>query len=314
MGLAQAREPQLTKPPGSLGRLEDLAAWIAGWQGRHPPIMQSPRAHVFAGNHGVAGLGVSAFPAEVTAQMVLNYEQGGAAINQMCRAFGIQLGVTALELDRPTRPFTDGPAMDEDEVLTAFNAGLTLDLSGADCLCLGEMGIANTTSAAALALALFGGAAEDWTGPGTGVTGSALETKIGVVRNGVAKHAEEAADGLDLLRRLGGRELAAITGAITAARLSRVPVVLDGFIVCSAAACLKAVAPDALDHCVLAHVSREPGHLRLAQALGMEPLLNLGLALGEGSGAALAVPLLQAACQCHGGMATFAEAGVSDKE
>ncbi|MCF8482599.1 MAG: nicotinate-nucleotide--dimethylbenzimidazole phosphoribosyltransferase [Rhodospirillum sp.] len=314
IALARTREPQLTKPPGSLGRLEELAAWIAGWQGRHPAGMRNPRVHVFAGNHGVAALGVSAFPAEVTAQMVLNYDHGGAAINQICQAFGIQLGVTALELDRPTRPFTEGPAMEEEEVLAAFNAGLTLDLSGADCLCLGEMGIGNTTSAAALSLALFGGTAEDWTGPGTGVTGSALETKIGVVRDGVAKHAEEATDGLDLLRRLGGRELAAIAGAIVAARLSRVPVVLDGFIVCSAAACLKAITPNALDHCLLAHASREPGHRRLAQALEMAPLLDLGLALGEGSGAALAVPLLQAACQCHRGMATFAEAGVSDKE
>jgi nicotinate-nucleotide--dimethylbenzimidazole phosphoribosyltransferase len=311
---AKAREPQLTKPPGSLGRLEDLAAFIAGWQGRHPPGMQGPRVHVFAGNHGVAALGVSAFPSDVTAQMVVNYEHGGAAINQLCRAFGAKLGVTALELDRPTKPFTEDAAMDEAEVVAAVNAGLTLDLSGADCLCLGEMGIGNTTCAAALTLALHGGAAEDWAGPGTGVSGSALETKIAVVRQGVALHKPLATDGLDLLRRLGGRELAAIAGGIVAARLKGIPVVLDGFIVCATAACLKAVAPDALDHCLLGHVSREPGHRRLAAALGLDPLLDLGLALGEASGAALALPLLKAACQCHMGMATFAEAGVSDKD
>ncbi len=313
---AEAREPRLTKPRGALGRLEELAAWLAAWQGRHPPGMQAPMAHVFAGNHGVAALGVSAYPPEVTVQMVANFEVGGAAINQLCRAFGIRLGVTALDLDTPTRPFTEEPAMTEAETVAALNAGLDLDLAGADCLCLGEMGIGNTTPAAALCLALFGGTAADWVGPGTGVTGAALEAKQAVVARGVALHGDGGgdADPLTLLRCLGGRELAAIAGAIVAGRLARVPVVLDGFIVGAAAAVLRQTRADALDHCVLAHLSREPGHRRLADALGLVPLLSLDLALGEASGAALAVPLLKGATQCHMGMATFDEAGVADKE
>lgn len=310
---AEAREPHLTKPPRSLGRLETLAAWLAGWQGRHPATLEHPRAHVFAGNHGVALLGVSAFPPAVTDQMVVNFQRGGAGINQLCRAFGIELEVTALDLDRPTAPFCETAAMSEDEVVAALNVGLSCSLEGADCLCLGEMGIGNTTSAAALAMALFGGRAEDWTGPGSGVAGSAMETKIRVVAEGVARHAAEARDGLDLLRRLGGRELAAMAGGVVAARLARVPVVLDGFICTAAAACLKATAADALDHCVLGHVSREPGHRALVARLGLEPLVTMDLALGEASGAALAVPMLKAACYCHAGMATFAEAGVSEK-
>ncbi|MBK1663982.1 nicotinate-nucleotide--dimethylbenzimidazole phosphoribosyltransferase [Rhodospirillum rubrum] len=311
--IALAREPQLTKPRGALGRIEQLATFLSAWQGRHPPAMQAPVAHVFAGNHGVAALGVSAFPPEVTLQMVANYRNGGAAINQLCRAFGVRLGVTEIDLDHPTKPFNQEPAMDEAEVVAALNIGLGMDLAGADCLCLGEMGIANTTAAAAIALALHGGTAEDWTGPGSGVSGSALDTKIKVVAEGAARHAKTG-DGLEILRRLGGRELAAIAGGIIAARFARVPVILDGFIVCSAAACLKAVAADALDHCVLGHVSREPGHRRLVKALGLDPLLDVGMALGEATGAVTAVPLLKAACQCHMGMATFAEAGVTDHD
>ncbi|GEO81180.1 nicotinate-nucleotide--dimethylbenzimidazole phosphoribosyltransferase [Pararhodospirillum oryzae] len=310
---AAAREPTLTKPLRSLGRLEPLAHWIAGWQGRHPPTLNTPRAHVFAGNHGVALEGVSAYPPEVTVQMVANFRRGGAGINQLCKAFNIALEVTELDLDRPTQPFDKTAAMTEEEVVAALNAGLCEPLEGVDCLCLGEMGIGNTTSAAALSMALYGGVAEDWTGPGSGIAGSALETKIRVVRDGVALHAPMATDGLDLLRRLGGRELAAMAGGIVAARLSRVPVILDGFILCAAAACLKAVAPDALDHCVLGHVSREPGHQALVARMGLEPLLRMDMALGEASGAALAVPMLRAACFCHAGMATFAEAGVSDR-
>ncbi|WP_041794767.1 nicotinate-nucleotide--dimethylbenzimidazole phosphoribosyltransferase [Pararhodospirillum photometricum] len=308
-----AREPTLTKPPRSLGRLEDLALWLAGWQGRHPPTMKTPRAHVFAGNHGVALWGVSAYPPEVTVQMVKNFQNGGAAINQLCIASGVALEVTPIELERPTRPFHQDAAMDEDEVIAAFNAGFTEPLDGVDCLCPGEMGIANTTSAAALSMALYGGPAETWTGPGTGVAGHALDTKIRVVAEGVALHAGAATDSLDLLRRLGGRELAAMAGSVVAARLARVPVVLDGFICCAAAACLKAFAPDALDHCVLGHVSREPGHQALVAKLGFEPLVRMDMALGEASGSTLAVPILRAACQCHAGMATFAEAGVTDR-
>ncbi|MGC2854576.1 nicotinate-nucleotide--dimethylbenzimidazole phosphoribosyltransferase [Novispirillum sp. DQ9] len=312
---ALSREPQLTKPAGALGRLEDLAAWLAAWQGRHPAAVEAPRCAIFAGNHGVAALGVSAYPASVTAQMVANFEAGGAAVNQLCRANGVALGVTALDLDRPTADFTQGPAMTEAEVVAALNAGLRAATEGAaDLLCLGEMGIANTTSAAALCLALFGGTARGWTGPGTGVHGAALDRKTEVIAAGVQRHADALGKPLELLRRLGGRELAAIAGAVAGARLARRPVVLDGFICTAAAAVLEAHTPGALDHCVLAHASAEPGHRMLFEHLGLRPLLDLGLRLGEGSGAVTAVPLLRAAATCHAGMATFADAGVSGKE
>lgn len=310
---AEAREPQLTKPPGSLGRLEDLAAWLATWQGRHPPTLERARCVIFAGNHGVAARGVSAFPPAVTVQMVANFEAGGAAINQLCTANGIALTVLPLALDRPTADFTEGPAMDEAEVVAALNQGLAEGAKAADVLCLGEMGIANTTAAAALCHALFGGTATGWTGPGTGVAGEALSTKARVVAEGVALHTALTRDPLDLLRRLGGRELAAIAGAVVGARLARVPVLLDGFICTAAAAALEAALPGVLDHCQVAHRSQEPGHALLYGHLGKDPLLDLGLRLGEGSGAATAVPLLRAAVACHSGMATFSEAGVAEQ-
>lgn len=311
---AAAREPQLTKPPGSLGRLEDVAAWLAAWQGRHPPAVERVRCAVFAGNHGVAARGVSAFPPAVTAQMVENFRRGGAAVNQLCRTFGVEMTVAALDLETPTADFTEAPALSEDDMVAALNAGLTaVTETPLDALCLGEMGIANTTSAAAIGLALFGGTAAEWTGPGTGVGGEALANKTRVVADGVARHAADAPDGLEVLRRLGGRELAAIAGAVTGARLKRVPVVLDGYICTAAAACLEAVRPGALDHCQVAHASAEPGHGRLVARLDKRALLDLGMRLGEGSGAVLAVSVLKAAAACHAGMATFAEAGVAAK-
>ncbi|MBC8268131.1 MAG: nicotinate-nucleotide--dimethylbenzimidazole phosphoribosyltransferase [Rhodospirillaceae bacterium] len=309
---AVEREPQLTKPPGSLGRLEALSHWLAAWQGRHPPRMETPRAHVFAGNHGVTERGVSAYPAAVTEQMVGNFKAGGAAINQLCKTFGISLAVDALELDRPTADFTTGPAMSEAETVQAMARGMAVVEDDCDVLCLGEMGIGNTTSAAAICHALYGGGAADWTGPGTGVEGEAMTIKIGCVEDAVKLHS--GGDGLDILMRLGGRELAAIAGAIIAARLKRVPVLLDGYVCSAAASVLEATAKGALDHCQVGHVSSEPGHLRLLQKLDKTALINFEMRLGEASGAALAVGLLKAAVACHGGMATFAEAGVSDKD
>jgi len=307
-----AREPQLTKPAGSLGRLEELSGWLSTWQGRHPPRMETPHVRVFAGNHGVAALGVSAFPAAVTAQMVANFRRGGAAINQLCRVYGAELEVVALELDRPTADFTQGPALSEGEFAAAFNAGMASVPDGADVLAIGEMGIGNTTPAAALACALFGGEAADWTGRGTGVEGPALARKIEVVAAGVARHGGLAP--LEILRCLGGRELAAMAGAVVAARFKRVPVLLDGYVTTAAVAALQAERADALDHCVVGHVSVEPGHGRLLGRLGKRALLDFGMRLGEGSGAALALGLLKGAVACHVGMATFAEAGVSDKD
>lgn len=276
--------------------------------------METPRARVFAGNHGIVAKGVSAYPAEVTQQMVYNFEAGGAAINQLCKTFGIELAIEALNLDTPTADFTEGPAMSEGGCLSAINIGMASFQDDTDMLCLGEMGIGNTTSAAALCLALYGDTAESWTGAGTGVEGKAFATKVSIVRQGAERHKAAIKDGLDALTCLGGRELAAITGAIIGARLRRVPVMLDGYISTAAGAVLEATCKGALDHCMIAHASQEPGHGKLIEALGKRPLLDMDMRLGEGSGAALAIGIVKAAVNCHNGMATFAEAGVSDKD
>ena len=308
---AAVREGQLTKPAGALGRLEELAAWLAAWQGRHPPRIDRPRTVVFAGNHGVAARGVSAYPASVTAQMVQNFIAGGAAVNQLCRTVDADLRVYEMNLDEPTGDIVEGPAMSEEECARAIAYGMMAVEPGIDALAVGEMGIANTTIAAALCMALFGGEAADWTGPGTGVAGGVLDHKRQVVAAAVARHRAQAADPFDVLRRLGGLEFAAMAGAILAARMGRVPVVLDGFCSAAAAAVLFAADPHALDHCVAGHVSAEPGHRRLLARIGQRPLLDLGMRLGEASGATLAIAILKAAAACHSGMATFAEAGVS---
>ena len=307
---AQERNGQLTKPPGALGRLEDLAIWYAGWRGTPQPHINAPQVIIFAGNHGVCAQGVSAFPPEVTVQMVANFEHGGAAINQLSKAFGAKMDVHALALDTPTADFTTAPAMTEPEFITALQAGWNAVDPDADLLVTGEMGIGNTTSAAAVAAAVLGGKAADWTGRGTGVDDAGLQRKTDVVAKGLALHATD--DPLVALRCLGGRELAAMAGAIAAARHHRIPVILDGFICCAAAAVLAQTVPGALDHCVAGHLSAEGAHQRLLDGIAKEPLLQLGLRLGEGSGAALAIGVLKGAIACHSGMATFAEAGVSD--
>jgi nicotinate-nucleotide--dimethylbenzimidazole phosphoribosyltransferase len=307
---AVARNGQLTKPPAALGRLEDIAQWYAAWRGDAQPRINAPQIIVFAGNHGVAGQGVSAFPPEVTEQMVLNFQHGGAAINQLARAVGARLDVHALELDRPTQDFTQEPAMTAGDLTAALGVGWDAVQVDADLLVVGEMGIGNTTSAAALAAALTGGEASDWTGRGTGVDDAGLANKIRVVAEGLALHARQG-DGVETLRRLGGRELAAMAGAIARARSLRIPVILDGFICTAAAACLEHTVKGALDHCVAGHLSAEGAHGRLLAALDKQPLLSLGLRLGEASGAALAISIVKAALECHSGMATFAEAGVS---
>jgi nicotinate-nucleotide--dimethylbenzimidazole phosphoribosyltransferase len=310
---AAQRQQALTKPPGSLGRLEEIALFLCAWQGRHPPRCERPRVAVFAGNHGVAAQGVSAYPASVTAQMVQNFLAGGAAVNQLTKMLDADLRVYEMDLEHPTADFTQGPAMDEERCARAMAYGMMAVEPALDVMCLGEMGIANTTAASAICLALFGGAADDWTGPGTGVEGAALDNKRRVVAQGVAANAALLGDPLQVLRALGGEELAAIAGAILAARLARTPVLLDGFACTAAAAVLHALDHHALDHCLVAHRSAEPAHALLCQILGKRPLLDLDMRLGEASGAALAVNLLKAAVACHTGMATFAEAGVSGK-
>jgi nicotinate-nucleotide--dimethylbenzimidazole phosphoribosyltransferase len=307
---AMLRERQLTKPAGALGRLEELTHWLATWQGRHPPRLDHPRTSVFAGNHGVAARGVSAYPAAVTAQMVQNFVAGGAAVNQLCKVVAADLRVYEMNLDRPTADIVDEPALSDAQCAKAMAYGMMAVEPGLDVIALGEMGIANTTSAAALCLGLFGGSAEEWTGPGTGVAGAALDAKRAVVAAAAEHHAGKG-DAFEMLRRLGGYELAAIAGATLAARMGRVPVVLDGFVATAAAGVLYAADPHALDHCIVAHVSAEPGHRLLLDKIAKHALFDLGMRLGEGSGATLAIGVLRAAVACHTGMATFADAGVS---
>ena len=309
---AEERNSQLTKPPAALGRLEDLAIWYAGWRGDAKPTLTAPQIIIFAGNHGVCAQGVSAFPPEVTQQMVLNFQHGGAAINQLAKTFGAKMDVHALSLDTPTADFTADAAMSEDEVVAALLAGWNAVDPAADLLVTGEMGIGNTTSAAAIAAALFGGAADEWTGRGTGVDDDGLAVKTRVVAEGLARHSDVLDDPLQVLRCLGGRELAAMVGAIARARHLRIPVILDGFICSAAAATLEMAVTGALDHCVAGHVSAEAAHGKVLKNLGKEPLLALDMRLGEGSGAALAIGVLKGAVACHSGMSTFAEAGVSD--
>ncbi|WP_287461017.1 nicotinate-nucleotide--dimethylbenzimidazole phosphoribosyltransferase [Sphingomonas sp.] len=307
---AAARQAQLTKPPGSLGRLEEIALFVAGWHGAARPRIARGRALVFAGNHGVVARGVSAFPAAVTAQMVANFAAGGAAINALAAAAGLALSVVPLDLDRPTEDFTTGPAMTADDCLAALDAGAAA-IGDADLLVLGEMGIGNTTAAAALAAASFGGAGADWVGPGTGVDAAGVQRKAAVVDMALAHHAGHLDQAFEILRRVGGREIVAIAGAIIAARHARIPVLLDGFIGTAAIAPLAHGNAAITDHCLAGHCSAEPGHRGLLDRLGLSPLLMLDMRLGEGSGAAVAAQIVRAALAAHDEMATFAEAGVA---
>jgi nicotinate-nucleotide--dimethylbenzimidazole phosphoribosyltransferase len=308
-----ARQARLTKPAGSLGRLESLVGWLARWQRRAMPRLDNVLVIVFAGNHGVAARGVSAFPAAVTAQMVANFSAGGAAINQLAANAGATLRVIDLSLDTPTADFTEQPAMSDAELLDAVNTGAQAVTETTDLLCLGEMGIGNTSAAAALAAALFGGGGARWVGRGTGVDDAGLERKRQAVDAGLARNADCLKNPLAIAAALGGRELAAILGATLAARMKGVPVLLDGFVCTAAVAPLIRLAPGGLDHTIAAHVSAEAAHGMLLAELGLAPLLDFGMRLGEASGAALAVPLLRAALACHQNMATFDEAGVSDR-
>lgn len=309
---ARLRNATLTKPAGSLGRLEEIAEWVAAWQGRGQPVVTRPLVAVFAANHGIAVRGVSAYPQAVTRQMVQNFAAGGAAINQLCKAYDLGLKVFELALDRPTPDIVVEDAFDEKGCAATIAFGMEAVAGGIDLLCLGEMGIANTTIAAAIFHALYGGEPGDWVGRGTGVDDAGLARKAEVVGAAVARLGGSV-EPLDVLRRVGGREIAAMVGAILAARVERVPVVVDGFVTTAAAAIVHAVKPSAIDHCLFAHRSAEAAHGRVLQHLGARPLLDLGMRLGEGTGAALAAGIVKAAVAAHGGMATFEEAGVAGK-
>ena len=307
---ATERQNSLTKPPGALGRLEELAIFMAGWQKAAKPQINKAQALVFAGNHGICAQGVNPFPQEVTAQMVANFEHGGAAINQLCQANGAELSVIALELDRPTADFTQEPAMSAEDALAAMKQGADAVDQDADVLILGEMGIGNSTVAAAIAAASFGGDVADWVGRGTGSDDEGVRRKVAAIAAGMARAGDMKA--MDILAQLGGREQAAICGAVIAARGYGIPVILDGFICTASVAPLQKAAPELLDHCLVGHQSVEPGHRKLLDAFGKKAILDFDMRLGEGSGAALALGVLRSALACHNGMATFAEAQVSE--
>ena len=302
-------DAQLTKPPGSLGKLEMLVEWLARWQGRSPPTLDSPMVAIFAGNHGVTDQGVSAFPREVTAQMVKNFTDGGAAISQICALHEFNLRVFELALEVPTGDITQGPALDDKTCAATIAYGMEAIAGDPDCL-----GIGNTTIAAAICAGLYGGSGADWVGRGTGVTDEGLMRKASAVDRALALHKDALGDPLKLLARLGGREIAAMLGAIVAARHHKIPVLVDGFVATSAAAIAHAVNPASIEHCVFAHVSAEQAHRQALDRMGATPLLDLGMRLGEGSGAALGMVLVKTALRLHTGMATFAGAGVSNKD
>jgi nicotinate-nucleotide--dimethylbenzimidazole phosphoribosyltransferase len=330
---ARERQGRLTKPPGSLGVLEDVSVQLAGLAGQCPPPLPEPAAvAVFAGDHGVHAQGVSPWPQEVTAQMVANFLAGGAVINALAAQTGAEVAVVdvgvAAELDavpglllrkirRGTRDMTQEPAMTRDEALRAVEVGIEVarDLvaAGNRCLLTGDMGIANTTASAALIAAFTGSSPATVTGRGTGVDDETLARKVDVVERALALHRPTAGDPVGVLAAVGGFEHAAIAGFLLGAAATRTPVVLDGVIACSAALVARALAPDCTAAMIAGHRSVEPGASIALDALGLTPLVDLDLRLGEGSGAVLALPLVQSAARVLRDVATFDSAGVTEK-
>ncbi len=307
---AAERQTQLTKPAGSLGKLEDIAVFLAGWKG--VSALDHVQAIVAAGNHGVTDQGVSPFPRDVTQQMVMNFAHGGAAINALADLVGADLTVLPLSLDQPTQDISRTSAMTEQETLEALNAGIAAVDPASDLVFFGEMGIGNTTIAAALAATVYGGSGQDWAGPGTGLAPDGVVWKAQVIDRAVARHKQNHGhSAFDILMSVGGREICAIAGGVVAARHYRIPVILDGYVVSAAIAPLVLDNPAILDHCLAGHQSAEPAHRDLLKHYGLDPILDLGMRLGEGTGAALAVAIVKAAAFTHLRMATFAEAAIS---
>lgn len=291
------------KPQGSLGRIEDIAAWLARWTGRAPPSVLKPLVAIFAGNHGVAVHGISPRGVESTAARVELCAAGGAAINQVCVANDLGLKVFDLALHLPTADITVEPALDERGCAATMAFGMEAIAGGADLFCIGDLGVGNTTVAAALCAALFGGKGADWVGPGSGADAVMQARKAACVDQALALHGDHLKDPFEALRRVGGREFAAIVGAILAARMEKIPVLLDGYSTSAAAAVLYKLDPTALDHCMFSHVSTEPGHARLLAKLGVRPLLGLGIDHGEAVGAGIAAGLVKTAALISSGMA-----------
>jgi nicotinate-nucleotide--dimethylbenzimidazole phosphoribosyltransferase len=326
---AQARLDHLTKPPGSLGRLEELALRVALITGSESPRVVAPVIFTLAADHGVAVEGVSAYPQAVTAQMVENFCRGGAAVNVLARQSGARVVIADLGVATPLPPrpeLTDrkiapgsanlarGPAMSRDQALAAIAVGAGLvEAAAPDCVGTGEMGIANTTAASALTAALTGADPAAVTGRGTGVDDAGWARKVGVVRAALAVNRPDPRDPAGVLAALGGFEIAGLVGVILAGAARRAPVVLDGFIATAAALVAVRLQPATAEYLIAGHRSAEPGHRLLLETLGLAPYLDLGMRLGEGTGAALAIALLKAALACLGEMATFKDAGVSDR-
>lgn len=330
--VAEGRQGQLTKPPGSLGRLEAIALRLAGMQGVERPSLERVHISVFAADHGVAAEGVSAFPQEVTVAMIANFAHGGAAISVLAKSLGATLevvdvgaaseppalpGVIAARAGNGTANFAKEAAMSEAQLTTALQAGREAVARAVEAKAQlfigGEMGIANTTSATAIASALMQRPAVDLVGPGTGISADGVSHKAQVIEQALRLHHDAMHSPLDVLRCLGGFEIAALTGAYIAAAQQGLTVLVDGFISTSAALMALRINPAVAPWLILSHASAEPGHAAMVEAIGEQPLLDLGMRLGEGSGAAVTVPLLRLACELHANMATFAEAGVAEK-
>lgn len=326
---ARQRLDSLTKPRGSLGRLEELAARVVVITGDLMPRVEAPVIFTLVADHGVAAEGVSAYPQAVTAQMVENFARGGAGVNVLARHVGARVVVADLGVAAPladhlgilrcrvaagTHSITQGPAMTREEAVRAITAGAALvDDAAPDCIGTGEMGIGNTTAASALTAALTGADPAMVTGRGTGVADDVWVRKVEAVRQALAVNRPDAGDALGVLAAVGGLEIAGLVGVVLAGAARRVPVVLDGFIATAAALVAARLAPAARDYLIAAHRSAEPGHVRLLEALGLTPYLELGMRLGEGTGAALGIGLVRAALACYREMATFKEAGVSER-
>jgi nicotinate-nucleotide--dimethylbenzimidazole phosphoribosyltransferase len=314
---AQRRQLELTKPPGSLGRLEEIANRCAAIAESFELTAARPRIVLFAADHGVCAEGVSPYPQEVTAQMVLNFRNGGAAINALARTGGIDLQVVDVGVGNGTRNFCAEPAMTEERMLGAMRTGIEMAResvdAGFDVLGFGEMGIGNTTSASAIAAALTGRTVECVVGPGAGADEAGIARKRDAIRRALALHAGRLTEPLSILRCVGGLEIAAMCGFCLGAAARRVPVVTDGFIATAAAALAVRLKPEVAGYLFAAHRSAEPGHAYFLEETRQVPLLDLGMRLGEGTGAALAMRLIQAAVAAFTGMATFAGAGVSNR-
>ena len=311
--LARNRQDNLTKPMGSLGKLEKYAIWMAGWQKKEKPTINNFQCLVFAGNHGVAKKNVSAYPPEVTEQMVKNFKNGGAAINQLCKLSNIKLSVIPINLEKPTKDFSEEKAMNLSETLCAMQLGYNSVPKKCDLLILGEMGISNTTSATAISCALFDSPVKKWTGLGTGISEENFKNKISVIKKGLKLHGKKFDSVVEILSSFGGREMAAIAGSVIAARIRGIPILLDGFVSTASAATLTIFNENILEHCLISHLSIEPGHKGIILKLKKEPILDLSMRLGEGSGGAVAALIIRAALVTHNKMATFSEAGVSKK-